>query len=161
MAWRRQGDKPLSKTVMVSLLTHLCVTRPQWFQQWVTDHLISISQVIEYIFEVICMPSLEQRCFIKFQAIHVWPNSLWDSAPRVIWHRAVSPMVRSAMFTQEVLAMVKLCSLHVTLLVLRMRVMYIFTCLVMTGFWHFVKLKCTSSRVRFMQNSWFLSSKMQ
>ena len=29
MAWRRSGDKPLSEPVMVSLLTHICVTRPQ------------------------------------------------------------------------------------------------------------------------------------
>ena len=30
MAWRRLGDKPLSEPMMVSLLTHICVTRPQW-----------------------------------------------------------------------------------------------------------------------------------
>ena len=30
MAWRRPGDKPLSGPVMVSLLTHMCITRPQW-----------------------------------------------------------------------------------------------------------------------------------
>ena len=30
MAWRRPGDKPLSESMMVSLLTHICVTRPQW-----------------------------------------------------------------------------------------------------------------------------------
>ena len=30
MAWRRSGDKPLSEPMMVSLLTHRCVTRPQW-----------------------------------------------------------------------------------------------------------------------------------
>ena len=30
MAWRRPGDKPLSEPVMVSLLTHICVTRPRW-----------------------------------------------------------------------------------------------------------------------------------
>ena len=30
MAWRRSGDKPLSEPMMVSLVTHLCVTRPQW-----------------------------------------------------------------------------------------------------------------------------------
>ena len=30
MAWRRRGDKPLSEPMMVSLLTHICVTRPQW-----------------------------------------------------------------------------------------------------------------------------------
>ena len=33
MAWRRPGDKPLSEPMMVSLLTLICVTRPQWVQQ--------------------------------------------------------------------------------------------------------------------------------
>ena len=33
MAWRRPGDKPLSEPMMVSLLTHICVTRPQWVKQ--------------------------------------------------------------------------------------------------------------------------------
>ena len=30
MAWRRPGDKPLSEPMMVSLMTHICVTWPQW-----------------------------------------------------------------------------------------------------------------------------------
>ena len=30
MAWRRPGDKPLSGPMMFRLLTHICVTRPQW-----------------------------------------------------------------------------------------------------------------------------------
>ena len=30
MAWRWPGDKPLSVPMMVCLLTHMCVTRPQW-----------------------------------------------------------------------------------------------------------------------------------
>ena len=30
MAWRQPGDKPLSEPMMVSLLTHIYVTRPQW-----------------------------------------------------------------------------------------------------------------------------------
>ena len=29
MAWRRPGDNPLSEPMMVSLLTHICVARPQ------------------------------------------------------------------------------------------------------------------------------------
>ena len=29
IAWRRPGDKPLSEPMMVSLPTHICVTRPQ------------------------------------------------------------------------------------------------------------------------------------
>ena len=32
MAWRRSGDKPLSEAMAFSLLTHICVTRPQWVQ---------------------------------------------------------------------------------------------------------------------------------
>ena len=34
MAWRRPGDKPLSEPMMVSLPTHICVTRPQWVNRW-------------------------------------------------------------------------------------------------------------------------------
>ena len=30
MVWCHPGDKPLSEPMMVSLLTHICVTRPQW-----------------------------------------------------------------------------------------------------------------------------------
>ena len=30
MAWCRPGNKPLSELMMVSLLTHICVTQPQW-----------------------------------------------------------------------------------------------------------------------------------
>ena len=35
MAWRRLGDKPLSEPMMVNLLTHVCVTRPQWVKPMV------------------------------------------------------------------------------------------------------------------------------
>ena len=33
MAWCRPGDKPLSEPVVISLPTHICVTRPQWVNQ--------------------------------------------------------------------------------------------------------------------------------
>ena len=33
MAWRRPGDKPLSEPMVINLLTHICVTRPQWVKQ--------------------------------------------------------------------------------------------------------------------------------
>ena len=33
MAWRWSGDKPLSEPIMVSLVAHICVTRPQWVNQ--------------------------------------------------------------------------------------------------------------------------------
>ena len=42
MAWRRPGDKPLSEPMMVSLLTLICVTRPQWVNAciWGIWHII-------------------------------------------------------------------------------------------------------------------------
>ena len=30
MAWRRPGDKPISEPMLVFVLTHICVTGPQW-----------------------------------------------------------------------------------------------------------------------------------
>ena len=30
MAWHQPGDKSLSEPIMVNLLAHVCVTRPQW-----------------------------------------------------------------------------------------------------------------------------------
>ena len=31
---RRPGDKSLSEPMMVSLPTHICITRPQWINKW-------------------------------------------------------------------------------------------------------------------------------
>ena len=45
MAWRRPGGKPLSKPMMVSLLTHICVTRPQWVN-WNRHQEIPLEQLV-------------------------------------------------------------------------------------------------------------------
>ena len=34
MAWRQSGDKPLSGPMMISFPTHICVSRPQWVNQF-------------------------------------------------------------------------------------------------------------------------------
>ena len=39
IAWLRSGDKPLSEPLMVRLLTHICVTRPQWVQVWMSNYI--------------------------------------------------------------------------------------------------------------------------
>ena len=41
MAWCRTGDKPLYEPMLVSLLTHICVTWPQWVTKSLGD--ISLS----------------------------------------------------------------------------------------------------------------------
>ena len=47
MAWRRLGDKPLSEPMMVSLSTHICITRPQW---------------VKHCFVFICMINFSALC---------------------------------------------------------------------------------------------------
>ena len=42
MGWRRSGDKPLSEPLMVSLLTHICVTWPQWVKSSAVRTKVSI-----------------------------------------------------------------------------------------------------------------------
>ena len=68
MAWRRQGDKPLSEPMMVGLLTHICVTLPQW-----------VKRVPVFQEEEIQLPvprqSREMRqmeiCFLCFRAVQL------------------------------------------------------------------------------------------
>ena len=38
MAWRRPGDKPLCVPMIVSLLMHICITRPQWDKIMIIYH---------------------------------------------------------------------------------------------------------------------------
>ena len=42
MAWRRPGDKPLSEAMVVSLLTHICVARPQWVKVLSVSHCMGL-----------------------------------------------------------------------------------------------------------------------
>ena len=64
MAWRRPGDKSLSELMMVSLLTHICVTRPQWVN-------------VEFVIFMVCYPvtcicwfiiGLNHWCWV----MHIW-----------------------------------------------------------------------------------------
>ena len=45
MAWRRPGDEPLSEAMMVSLLTHICVTRSQWVK-WSWYRMVQVDIVV-------------------------------------------------------------------------------------------------------------------
>ena len=56
MAWRRSGDKPLSEPMMVSLLTHICVTRPQWVRaSWLKGRIIRVYKLTHICYRsVVC-----------------------------------------------------------------------------------------------------------
>ena len=51
MAWRRPGDKPLSKKMMVRLPTHICVTRPQWVKRMYNSHVVCEKCYIPFEFD--------------------------------------------------------------------------------------------------------------
>ena len=59
MAWRRPGDKPLSEPMTVSLLTHICVTRPQWVKNDFEGMLARASLCCEHHK---CSPLMEVSC---------------------------------------------------------------------------------------------------
>ena len=66
MAWRRPGDKPLSEPMVVSLLTHICVTLPQWVNSTQDRHVIFFHK--EW-FSHLCQDMTENAnvilCFLK------------------------------------------------------------------------------------------------
>ena len=41
-AWRQPGNKPLSEPVMFNILTHICITRPQWVKNKTLSGIESI-----------------------------------------------------------------------------------------------------------------------
>ena len=55
MAWHHWGDKPLSEPMMVSLLTHICVTLPQWVKMDITIRLVLVNA----------------RCMINYYQFHM------------------------------------------------------------------------------------------
>ena len=55
MAWRRQGDKPLSEPMMVSLSTDICATRPQWVKPLSIAN-IDVSHFMLSLNSVACFP---------------------------------------------------------------------------------------------------------
>ena len=75
MAWRRPGDKPLSETMMVTLLTHICFTRPQWVN---TMHLKS---AISFLCVIINTRPLRSCCH---QVCEANLACLW-SFDRMVW----------------------------------------------------------------------------
>ena len=55
MAWRRSGDKPLSKPMMVRLPTQIFVTRPQWVKKATFSFEKFILSIINYEKAPLCM----------------------------------------------------------------------------------------------------------
>ena len=68
MAWRRPGDKPLSEPMMVSLLMHICVTRPQWVKcYWTNEASVCI---YIYIFIYVYETKIKKELFSEPRSTH-------------------------------------------------------------------------------------------
>ena len=74
MTWRQLGDKPLSEPMMVSLLTHKCITRRQWLKaetipqtaKTLGSTLIrSDAKVMDWY-----LTDVDLRVFVKWDAFH-------------------------------------------------------------------------------------------
>ena len=76
MAWRRPGTKPLSEPMMFRLLTHICITRPQWVNK-LSLLVMWIPQMITAIWShLLVHPSLwDLSGFISFG---VWRRSIYN-----------------------------------------------------------------------------------
>ena len=86
MAWRRPGDKPLSEPMMVRLLAHVCVTRPQWVKRagrWLVKCLPTRGHICASHYHWIltlkcfsCRPMrMHWQCWSQF-----WANYMYRSA---------------------------------------------------------------------------------
>ena len=104
MAWHHSGDKPLSELMMVSLLTHICVTRPQWVQQnFLYRTYLNPSSAILYInissVNTICLKAYWPGNLISFMSVNIWYQAaifhlykfmVWTAEWNDIWPRADS-----------------------------------------------------------------------
>ena len=75
MAWRRPGDKLLSEPMMASLLTHICVTRPQWVK---AVGEVSLQVLLFWPSLSFNMPSLKLAIHCFFIMVPARYMRLWD-----------------------------------------------------------------------------------
>ena len=52
VAWRRPGDKQLSESMMVSFLTHICASRPQWVNLIILYRVVWLPLWLLYVFPI-------------------------------------------------------------------------------------------------------------
>ena len=74
MAWCRPGDKPLSEPMMVSLLTHICVTRPQWVNDTISYNMTNWLK--RFVLNSLFLYTAISIVYSLVIHIHIW-DRLW------------------------------------------------------------------------------------
>ena len=95
MAWRRSGDRPLSEPMMVSLPTHICVTRPQW--------------VKERVALAICVPMSVMIADISCSALWVRPHVVLSYRLSRWWWELVTFRVPRRFATSRSSCTIEIC----------------------------------------------------
>ena len=104
MAWCRSDDKPLSEPVVVSLLMHICITRPQWvntsdygecsYQIWSWYLLLVSTEITKH-----CLNNqgeVSSRDSIKCHQIYIIPLQV-----HILWrHLQHLKSIQSVMYTE-------------------------------------------------------------
>ena len=91
MAWCLPGNKPLSEPMKVSLLTYICVTRPQWVnktaiwysESWITWSKFYRPHFLMHFLEWIILKFRKYHCLQEYN----WQNSKHQS---MLWVGAIS-----------------------------------------------------------------------
>ena len=83
MAWRRSGDKPLSEPMMASLLTHICVTRPQWVK--VMTWPVRCQAIVETSADFSCGPLWKLFSLNINMKLH-WECHLLNGGEVITWN---------------------------------------------------------------------------
>ena len=76
MAWRRPGDKPLSEPMMISLLTHIWVTRPQWVKCKSYKVKLSLKWISTYWNKKIFIKKMSWKKYSLLQYLNSYDISL-------------------------------------------------------------------------------------
>ena len=105
MAWHLVGAKPLSEPMMFNLLTHICITRPQWVNTWVSwksgcDFEKVILFYLSLYSDLVIMSSDECHCNALLMISQHWFR-YWLGAIRhhaITW-ASVSPVICCHMAT--------------------------------------------------------------
>ena len=87
MAWRHPGDKPLSEPMMVSLLTHIWLTRPHWVKEMLHDDVMERTHFSLSASMALCGESTghwwKGPVTHSFDDAQLWPQP-WQAAKQTV-----------------------------------------------------------------------------
>ena len=95
MAWRWPGDKLLSEPMMISLLTHICITQPQWVNRTIGVEVVILKawslNTLWIKIPITCEITLEMNAtFVHVRAWYHWLQAISHYLSQC-WPRSMSP----------------------------------------------------------------------